>query len=149
MDHMENVNQNIWKLWNFTHLYKKHFQSVGNGVLIREMGHWGFLKKKKTFNYECSFFPILFWGEKPNYKQLSRQQKQKRTFMTSASLFPLYLVNSWLLPHSEVSVVLTNHISQQLCTMNQYNSAWLVRVLSLLWGYERYSFNHHTLVICL
>lgn len=149
MDHMEDVNQNLRKLWNFTHLYKKHFQSTGNGVLNREMGHWGFFGKIKHLIMIAVFPPILVWGEKPNHKQLSRQQKQKRTFMTSASLFPLYLVNSWLLPYSEVSVVRINHISQQLCTMNQYNSAWLVRLLSLLWGYKRYSFNLYTLVICL
>lgn len=144
MDRMEDVNQNLWKLWN---LYKKHFQSTGNRVLYREMWHWGFFrKKKKPFNYDSSFFPILVWRENPNHKQLSRQLKRKRTFIISASLFPLYLVNSWLLPYVEVSVVLTNHISQQLCTMTQYNSARLVRLLSLLWCYKGHSFSH-TLVM--
>lgn len=103
-------------------------------------------EKKKTFNYDSSFFPILVWRENPNHKQLSRQLKRKRTFMISASLFPLYLVNSWLLPYLEVSVVLTNHISQQLCTMTQYNSARLLRLLSLLWCYKGHSFSH-TLVM--
>lgn len=103
-------------------------------------------KQNKTFNYDSSFFPILVWRENPNHKQLSRQLKQKRTFIISASLFPLYLVNSWLLPYLEVSVVLTNHISQQLCTMTQYNSARLLRLLSLLWCYKGHSFSH-TLVM--